>query len=168
MLTPVDAGDDLLKLPGAIQLELLDLSMPAGRQQIGNWEFTAEDSRQHWHSGPFGSGYVFKLPWQQPPVNSELTLHAKMTTADGRTFDTSQVINITPPTEEASPVPLPGNAIRPVANQSPQFLPTLDEATIDPALREPAPFPDSERHEIPQDGLETSDSFTDETIPRFR
>jgi len=97
MLAPHDGDGESVKLPGKIELELMDLTRPADQQEIASWSFSAEESRQHWHSGFLGAGYRFHLPWQQTPEANELVLHGRLTAPDGRQFDTSCVVKITPP-----------------------------------------------------------------------
>ncbi|HBL46823.1 hypothetical protein, partial [uncultured Gimesia sp.] len=50
--------------------------------------------RSHWYSGFAGSGFRFELPWQTTPRNSELTLVVRMTSPDGRTFNTTSSLKI--------------------------------------------------------------------------
>src|SRR4051812_19223799 len=40
LLMPVDSDGDLIKLPGAIEFELLDLSLPEEQQRLGHWSYT--------------------------------------------------------------------------------------------------------------------------------
>jgi len=97
VLVPHDVDGDLVKLSGRIQLELFDLALPGDRQRIGSWDFDATQSSNHWHRGFVGTGYLFQLPWQKVPEHSELLLHARLTAADGREFNTSKSIAVTPP-----------------------------------------------------------------------
>ena len=115
VLTPVDEHGDLVKLPGAIELEALDLTLPEGERQIGKWTFDATQSRELWKSGLFSAGYQVEVPWQRPP-SKELLLHAKLTTADGRQFDATQPVKVKlaqaePPRRMATP-----EAVRPVTD----------------------------------------------------
>jgi outer membrane murein-binding lipoprotein Lpp len=97
LVVPSDADGNLVKVPGDILLSVLDLSKPEHEQLVGRWEFKAAESEQLWHSGFLGSGYVLRVPWQRPPQSSNLLLHARLTTTDGRQFDTSQSIHVNPP-----------------------------------------------------------------------
>lgn len=96
VLLPHDAQGETVKVPGKIELRLYDLSQPEGRQHLGSWRYDAEQSSQHWHRGFLGSGYLFRLPWQREPTSEELWLHARLTTPDGRQFETSRRVHITP------------------------------------------------------------------------
>ena len=100
-LAPHDDQDDVVKLQGAIQIEVLDLNQPEGDRRLGLWNFDLEQTPEHWRNGFLGSGYVFRLPWQRAPTSRELLLHARMKTVDGREFSASHTIQIEPPKTEA-------------------------------------------------------------------
>ena len=42
------------------------------------------------------AGYLFQVDWQRPPVSPVLTLHARMTVADGRQFDETTQVKVAP------------------------------------------------------------------------
>lgn len=96
-LTPVDEHGDLVKLPGEIEIELLDLTREPDDQRLGFWRLSAQDIRESWHKGVIGSGFVVRLPWQRRPLSEKLVLHARMKTADERRFDATTHLTITPP-----------------------------------------------------------------------
>lgn len=97
VLLPLDAQGSLVKVPGQVELELVDLSQPEGSRQVGRWDFSSDVVADHWHNGLVSSGYSFQLPWQQTPASSNLILHARLTTVDGRTFETSREITVDVP-----------------------------------------------------------------------
>jgi hypothetical protein len=96
VLVPHDGDGEPVKLPGEINLQLFEPTDTQSMRQIGNWTIGVENSHDHWHRGFLGSGYLFRLPWQTPPQKSQLTLHARLTTADGRRFNTTQLVHVTP------------------------------------------------------------------------
>lgn len=132
LVMPVDESGDLIKLPGAVELELLDLSLPPNQQRTGAWKFDVDDVRERWHKGFLAAGYLFQLDWQQAPVSSELTLHAKLTAPDGRAFDVTTQLKVTPPG------------------------------------RSPIAAVSHETRSRPAAPVQTSDNWTDATIPRLR
>ena len=212
VLTPVDEHGDLVKLPGTIELEAIDLTRPEAERQIGKWTFDPAQSRQLWKRGLFSAGYQVEVPWQRPP-SKELLLYARLTTADGRQFDATQSVKVKlaeaePPRRMATP-----DAVRPVTggrdpgpwgddsrasgagvrsaglervlemnNERPKRpetepvhfeeaaatpqpsadaftsarKPAIDAEAATPPPEQPRPFPE---------GLQTSDVWTDETIP---
>lgn len=116
VLIPHDRDGELLKLPGEIALRVIDPSLPPERQQVAEWSFSREEARETWRRSLVGSGYHFRLPWPRPPVSSELVLHAQLMAPDGRRFDASRVIRITPPqSPPESAAPLPATAEAPHA-----------------------------------------------------
>jgi len=103
VLEPHDANGEVLKLPGSIEVNVFDLTKSTDEQRIGSWTFSVEESRSSWHRGLFGSGYLVNLKWQQIPESSELLLHARLTTTDGRQFDTSSSVRVAPSASQMDP-----------------------------------------------------------------
>ncbi|HUG94331.1 MAG TPA: hypothetical protein VML55_26105 [Planctomycetaceae bacterium] len=149
VLTPHDADDETVKLPGSLRLELIDLSKPEGERTVAAWDFTPEQAREHWHSGFIATGYRFELPWPASAVTGNLLLLGRLTTSDGRHFDTTQPIVVregaerprvverslngsasggaSDPAFEPTSTPAPGNAGAPGGAE----LPTLELPPFD-------------------------------------
>lgn len=131
LIMPVDEAGDLVKLPGRVELELHDLSQPPNQQRIGAWQFDVDDVRERWHKGFLAAGYLFQLDWQQLPVSSELTLHAKLFAPDGRKFNATTQLKVKPPgpghvaavSHEARSRPAP--AVRTSDNWTDETIPRL-------------------------------------------
>jgi outer membrane murein-binding lipoprotein Lpp len=139
VVVPADADGNLVKAPGSVILTVLDLSKPEAQQQVGHWEYGPKDSESLWHSGFLGSGYVVRVPWQKIPDSPTLLVHARLKTIDGRQFDTSQSIRITPPAATAQaavqPAPAPSQpSQQPAAPQPPPVSP----ASLNAAMNKPA------------------------------
>ncbi len=94
VIVPHDAQGETVKVAGAVEIRLYDLSQPTDQQLIGQWQFDRDEARENWHRGFLGAGYTFRLPWQKRPQNSKLLLHARLTSDDGRNFDISEPINV--------------------------------------------------------------------------
>lgn len=94
VITPHDADGETVKLPADFELELVDLNQPEENRRVGLWTFDSQEARSHWYSGFAGSGFRFELPWQTAPRNSELTLVVRMTSPDGRSFNTTSSLKI--------------------------------------------------------------------------
>lgn len=175
LLLPVDAHGDMVKLPGAVDLELLDLTRSGDDQRVGSWKFTVDEVNEHWHRGFMSAGLLFHLDWQQAPTTPELTLHAKFTAPDGRAFDATTQIKVAPP---SSTVPSPiaqaqhvtdgkAGTVTPAAGERPT-TPTKPKAAsrrTSVSKSGPTPIPKGRPGHT---RLRTSDSYTDETIPRLR
>jgi hypothetical protein len=212
VLTPVDEHGDLVKLPGTIELEALDLTRPVGERQLGKWTFDAAQSRELWKSGLFSAGYQLEVPWQKSPAE-ELMLHARLTTADGRHFDATHPVKVeladrAPPRTLEMPAgvtpvthndradspwedrpddpPVRTAGLEETLDMSDRRVPRPDDepvlneqqpATPQPSddafttVRKPAAVPSKPDNTAPRpfpEGLQTSDVFTDETIPYRR
>lgn len=104
LLMPVDADGELVKLAGAVEFQIFDLSLPHAEQRIGEWRFDIDEARAHWHRGFMSAGYLFQLNWQHPPASTELTLHGRLIAPDGRQFNTTHTLHVKVPPAGASPV----------------------------------------------------------------
>jgi hypothetical protein len=129
VFVPKDEHGDIVKLPGAVELEALDLNRPEADRQIGKWTFTAEEARKLWKSGAFSSGYQLEVPLTAKAVADKLILHAKLSTADGRAFDATHTVSIK---HGGSVVPLAKNT-RPGATGSASAAVPLAPAAEEPS-----------------------------------
>ena len=188
VIVPHDDDGETVKLPGTIQLRLLDPAMPENRQRIGEWTFTPEESRRHWHKGMIASGYQFRLPWQQLPHSSKLMLHATLTTTDGRQFHADDIIHIEPPKNIIATAPddvpgrFPTNEVVPISETFSIAGKTADpnpvsenEVPSGPAFKSFSKQNTNAKNKNkdlkPIDSsprLRTSDNWTGATIPRLR
>jgi hypothetical protein len=172
LLLPVDAAGDLVKLVGAMELELFDLSRDPDQQRLGRWQFSADEVRDHWHKGFLSAGYLFRLDWQQAPRSPELTLHARLIAPDGRRFDTTTQMKVNPPGASGSPSPV-AQARSPRAAPDSAVVPAGFETAAPhppgpskPAVRPRAAAPTAERPGHAP--LRTSDRWTESAIPRLK
>jgi hypothetical protein len=177
LVTPVDGDGELIKLPGAVDIQLLDLALPAGRQELGRWSFDSSQTRAKWHAGFLSAGFLYELPWKVPPPREELTLHVTFTSLDGRKFDTTSPLKIESPKTAlarrmrelsetriaGTPVPNEGSPNTPVP--PPVDLPEADGSApkVTPAGAETPAQGDE-----PRAAVETSDRFTVDGMPVVR
>ena len=94
LLQPHDIDGEPVKLPGKVQIELVDPALPEATRQLGTWTFSPTACRNHWHGGMLARGFRFHLPWQTAPTHARLLLHARFDTTDGRTFNADTLVNI--------------------------------------------------------------------------
>ncbi|MEZ6044710.1 MAG: hypothetical protein R3C11_03830 [Planctomycetaceae bacterium] len=97
LLSPHDEDGTLVKLPGELMIEIIDHSRPESEEVIGEWKFSPQQMKLHWHAGFIGVGYLFDLNWQELPHQEELLVHARLETGDDRQFDITEKIRIVPP-----------------------------------------------------------------------
>ena len=186
MLIPVDVHGDLVKLAGAVELDLFDMTLEPDQQRLGQWKFTMDEVRTHWHTGFISSGYLFQVDWQKPPVAQELTLHCRLSIPNGRKFDVTSQVKVEPPASASRPVAQTGQPPRregpssPLASKGaaasiapaaarvkarrPDFADSagLSKTTPTPKIR---PAPTTGPSDPP---TRTSDNWTGETIPTVR
>jgi hypothetical protein len=185
LLMPVDSQGDLVKLAGEIELELFDMTRATDRQRLGQWKFTIDEVREHWHKGFLSAGYLLQVDWQTPPSSAELTLHARMTIPDGRQFDATTQVKVSLAGATAPRVAKAAREATSVSGGSTRGVegverpPKIGRATVrlaasadeDDAVASP-PRPPRIRplqgpgHAAPP--TQTSDNWTEETIPRLR
>jgi len=164
VITPHDDQGDDVKLIGTIELEVLDMSLPESDRRIARWSFTPEQARGLWKNGMFSRGFQWEAAWPQAPGSEELLLHASLTAPDGRKFDATHPITITPPRPHTTPSIQQAHleSQRPPAEAAKRAEDEFEWA------REHRPEPLNRRAEKPLDGLRTSDNWTDATIPTLR
>jgi hypothetical protein len=182
LLLPIDQHGDLVKLIGAVEFELHDLSQTGDQQRLGEWHFTVDQVREHWHRGFISAGYLFNLDWQRPPVSPELTLHARMIAPDGRRFEATTQLKVAV-AGTASLAQSRQRVNRPAGNVAPASYSRSQPAgkEIDrqepdpqgsPAPRSPETRPEITPRPSNRPGHarmeETSDNFKEHTLPQWR
>ncbi len=81
---PYDDDGEMVKLHGPVDIVAIDPTQPEGEQFVARWNFTTDETRDHWVRGFLGSGYQFTLPWPENPTHDELVLHVRLKAPDGR------------------------------------------------------------------------------------
>ncbi len=132
LIVPHDEQNDLVKLPGAVELSAYDMTLPEDERRLGLWTFETEKTRENWHRGLAGAGFLFQVPWDKPPTSKEVLVHVRFTTIDGRQFDKTETLRV-----------------EPVENSLPTFTDTLPVPRQPPVQRQPtAPHQPSARRQI--------------------
>ncbi|MBM79958.1 MAG: hypothetical protein CMJ78_05115 [Planctomycetaceae bacterium] len=166
VLMPVDDDSETLKLPGVIQIKAYDFTQRSpsdnttAPKEIGSWEYTLDESRKLWNKGFLASGYHFKLKWREPPTGNELLMHARLTTTDGRRFDTTKLLRVNSPaisTSEPELVPPPVSELQPVSR-----------TTNRPTKEHKRPLPFQELEISPEEEVIHSDARRDWEFPTRR
>ncbi|MFH5805217.1 hypothetical protein [Alienimonas sp. DA493] len=151
VLAPADAGGDPVKASGAVSLELVDLSAPHGRRQVGQWTFDAAEAAEKWRSTALGAGFRFRLPLAPRSAGGtgpeRLHLVARFEAADGRQFDVTHPVKVNRRRSDGAdmpppaPVPFPEDvppATLPAAAPTPAAAPADDPFAPLPAAPEPS------------------------------
>jgi len=168
-LAPVDDDGEVVKLPGKIELTLIDPALPEVHRQVGYWSFTSDECRSHWTRGFTGAGYQFTMPLASPPEHDSLVLHAKLTTSDGRSFDANQIVRVTLSNT------LTASSRRTVLDKAPRELDDINDPPPAPLENAPAELPewaepkaDPPKKSTELRPLRDSINWTEETIPKLR
>ncbi|WP_373651500.1 hypothetical protein [Schlesneria sp. DSM 10557] len=169
---PVDVEGDILKVPGDVEFRLSDPQAPSSQQEIGYWNFSADECREHWTRGLTSSGYQFTLPLQTRPKHNSLVLHLNFSTADDRQLEVSQIVKVVPASQTARRV---GSQSQPrlvrTVDESDEMLPPVggwdsddeeEESDVDEFEESAETTPTSDR------ALQHSANWTDATIPQLR
>ncbi|MEX0700752.1 MAG: hypothetical protein WD069_01515 [Planctomycetales bacterium] len=173
LLVPRDEHGEPVKLPGDVRFELSDPSRDGAGRQLGTWEFPAERTRGQWLSGLIGTGYQFRLPWQEVPASPKLLLHARLVTADGRQFDATHTVSIRPPATEPAREVVHAVEEDPPPAAAPARLPPDDGSSLErlpPPVRtgEAAPLTAPAPRRPPAERTDTSDARRDWEFPVLR
>jgi hypothetical protein len=111
----VDDDGEAIKLPGNVEMTLLDPSLPEPNREVGRWVFSAEACRSKWTRGFTGSGYQFTVPLETPASHEQLVLNVKLTTSDNRVFDATQLVRVGAGAEaQAARIALPADGAEPL------------------------------------------------------
>src|SRR5262249_39421451 len=70
VLEPRDVDGHTVKVPGTLQVNVLEVTTEGMKIQIGSWEIPPEKLRKTWKSGFMTTGYVVVLPWQKWPSST--------------------------------------------------------------------------------------------------
>lgn len=103
-LQPIDADDDILKVAGDIRIELFDLQMPPGQNQIGVCYYPADKVRKLWYGQLATNHFTLKCPFSTPPKHSEITVRATFVDyLTQRVMTDQKVVTIKLPPAAATP-----------------------------------------------------------------
>ena len=168
---PVDSENQPVKVPGELEIRLLDPLLPESDRELGRWTFSADECRSHWTRGITSSGFQFTLPFEETPVHTDLVVHLKFQTLDDRRYDTNQVVKVVLPSGNTR-VQVKRQRPRPIqtVEDSDEFLPPVgdglqnrDESDDDWA-RDDTNEPSSK----PGHTVLHSSNWTEATIPQMR
>jgi hypothetical protein len=135
---PRDPDGQAIKAPGALHIDVVQIS-PAGlKTPLSSWEIPPEQLRRSWRSGLFATGYDLVLPWKVWPSFPKLRVTARFTLADGRAFEADRDVTV---------------RLRPEAPPSsgPVIFPEDAAVPLPPAVETPLPPPRTLKPEPPAD-----------------
>ena len=90
VVIPKDEDGSPVKVPAQVQIAAWEVT-PAGlKRQIGNWTVPPEKVRPTWRSGLISTGYFVPIAWQTYPSTERVRILVRLTTLDGRAFETDK------------------------------------------------------------------------------
>jgi hypothetical protein len=99
VVVPRDEDGSPVKVPARLQVAAWEIS-PAGlKTPIGEWSVSVEQVRPTWRSGFISTGYFVPLRWQTIPTTEKVRIAVRLTTLDGRAFETDKDIFVRPATQ---------------------------------------------------------------------
>lgn len=94
VFTPNDNQEKPVRLPGTVEIELLDPAQSSDQQSLGNWTFNARQTAAAWQSILGTAAFRFELPWQTRPQAEDLELRLRFLTSHGDRFEASSPVKI--------------------------------------------------------------------------
>lgn len=110
VVVPKDEDGQAVKVPAKVQIAAWEVTPAGMKNSIGTWEVPAEKVRPTWRSGFVSTGYFVAVPWQTYPSTEKVRVAVRLTTLDGRTFETDRDILVRLP---SSPRPGSGSPTQP-------------------------------------------------------
>ena len=85
---PLDQHGSVLKAAGQVIVELYDLAADPKENLIGKYQWSVDETAEHWSSGFVSYHYSFECPWQPaPPRHGEITVRVSFVEyLTGKTF----------------------------------------------------------------------------------
>lgn len=130
ILVPKDEDGSAVKVPGFLTVAAYDLAKDGTKTPVGLWEISPDKLRSYWQTGLLSSGYKLSLQWHRPPISDKVRIIARLTTLDGRPFETDKDVSIKPiPNVNSIPpaglpeLPPPAGLIPPADCPAPSYDP---------------------------------------------
>jgi hypothetical protein len=114
VVVPRDEDGAAVKVPARVDVAAWEFTEAGLKNPIGSWTLPPEKVRPTWRSGFISTGYFVQVPWQTRPSSEKVRVAVRLTTLDGRLFETDRDITVkpgggprvSPPT--VTPTPNPG------------------------------------------------------------
>ena len=120
ILVPKDSDGSAIKIPGRLTIAAYDLARDGTKTPVGLWEVSPEKLRAYWQTGLLSTGYKLALQWHTPPVSDKVRVIVRLTTLDGRPFETDKDVTVKPMTQSSIPeLPPPAGLINPAPEYDP-------------------------------------------------
>ena len=96
VLVPKDDDGSAVKVPGRVVILAFEIAPNGVKNPIGRWDVAPENLRKYWRSGLLTTGYFLVMSWDKPPTTGKLRVAVRLTTLDGRVYETDRDVNVKP------------------------------------------------------------------------
>ncbi|HEY1068420.1 MAG TPA: hypothetical protein VGE52_20015 [Pirellulales bacterium] len=87
--------NEIVNVPAAITVVVVDPSLPAERSRVARWDLKPNQTMNAFRKSLLGQGAHFQLAWAgSPPQSKKLQMHVRAITADGRVFRAERPIHV--------------------------------------------------------------------------
>ena len=133
VVEPRDAQGRWVEAPAAMSVVVLDPALEGDAARVARWDFSVEQTRALVLRAGLGRGIGLDMDWPDaPPLHTELLVHVRYATSDGRNLQADGRISIElPEGRTAGWVPRPKRATEP-PNSPGKAQPTQPAATARP------------------------------------
>ena len=96
VLVPKDDDGSAVKVPGRVVVLAFEIAANGTKVPIGRWDVAPENLKKYWRSGVLTTGYFLAMQWDKPPTTEKLRVAVRMTTIDGRVYETDKDVMVKP------------------------------------------------------------------------
>jgi hypothetical protein len=90
VVLPTDEDGAAVKVPAKVQIAAWEITSAGIKNPIGTWEIPPEKVRPTWRQGFVSTGYFVAVPWRTQPSTEKVRIAVRLTTLDGRAFETDK------------------------------------------------------------------------------
>jgi hypothetical protein len=142
VVEPRDADDQVVKAPGSLIVQALEVSPEGVKRPLSSWEVSEDELRRSWRTGLLSTGYTVVLPWKIWPSTEKVRVVVQLRAPDGRLYEADKdvCVRLAPGARRpAAPVGPPPREVPTLPPPKP-LDPTPEGPVLDPAsLGKPAP-----------------------------
>lgn len=94
LVEPRDGSDHIIKAPGRLRVWVLEITQEGVKKPFTVWDVSPDELSHSWKSSLLSSGYVLTLRWKSYPTSENLRVVVRLTTLEGRVFETDKDIRV--------------------------------------------------------------------------
>jgi hypothetical protein len=94
VVSPKDEDGAAVKVPARVDIAAWEITSAGLKNPIGTWSLAPEKVRPTWKNGFISTGYFVSVPWQTYPSSEKVRVAVRLTTLDGRAFESDKDITV--------------------------------------------------------------------------